>query len=63
MRLLGFQYRRRRQLYDGKHVDVFANQDIGIPSLSVPLWDRVTLNSSRLLKPVVRVAKGWTWRP
>jgi hypothetical protein len=63
MNIFGLQYRRRKQIRDGKHVDVFVNQDIGIPSVSVRLFDRVTINTSRLLKPVVRLGKGWTWRP
>jgi ssDNA-binding replication factor A large subunit len=63
MRIAGIQYRRRKQIRDGKVVDVFRNDDIGIPSFSVRLWDRITFNSSHPLRPVVRLAKNWTWRP
>ena len=63
MNIFGLQYRRRKQIRDGKHVDVFVNQDIGIPSLSVRLRNRITFNPTARKKITVRGPKGWSWRP
>lgn len=64
MRILGLGFRRRKQLHDGKVVDVHMNQDLGLPSFSFRLFDRVTLNPTarRGNKITVRGPKGWTWK-
>ena len=64
MRLGGVGFRKRKQLRDGKNLDIFANQDLGLPSFSFRLWDRVTINPTarRGNRVTVRIRPGWTWK-
>jgi hypothetical protein len=64
MRFAGIGYRRRKHLRDGKNVDVFVNQDLGLPSFSVRFRDRVTINPTarRGNRVTMRIRPGWTWK-